>query len=174
MSEGDGVDPGAPRPPRARRPRAPRTCFDRALKLLSLRDHATAELRRKLGAAGHEATEIAAALERLAALGYLDDARFARERARQLCASGRLGRAAIAARLQQAGVAAELVRRALDEQLEGRDELAAARALLARRFPALAAPGDQKERARAARFLAGRGFSAEVIGRLLHLLDGES
>lgn len=150
--------------------RPPRSCFDRALKLLSLRDHAVAELCRKLAAAGHGAAEIEAAIARLRGLGYLDDERFARERVRALGAAGRLGRRAIAARLRQAGVATEVVGRALEQHgATAGDELAKAQCLVERRFPGLAGSHDAKERARAARFLAYRGFSSEVICRVLKL-----
>lgn len=163
--EGDAARTG-------RRARAPRSCFDRALKLLSLRDHAVAELGRKLAVAGHGAGEIEAAIARLEALGYLDDERFAEARARALCASGKLGQRAIAARLRQAGIADEIVQRALARQCAQGDEFAKASALIARRFPGLAESRDARLRARAARFLAYRGFSSEVICRLLRFEGG--
>ena len=153
--------------------RPARTCFDRALKLLSLRDHAVTELCRKLAAAGHGDAEISAAIARLGALGYLDDERFADERVRTLSASGKLGRRAIAARLRQAGVAEEIARCALERHgAEAGDELAKARRLVERRFPGLAVGRDARQQAKAARFLAYRGFSNEVICRLLKF-EGE-
>ncbi|MBR2979042.1 MAG: regulatory protein RecX [Myxococcaceae bacterium] len=160
-------------PSRRGKVRQSQSCLDRALKILSLRDHAKAELRRKLVTAGHNAGEIDAAIERLSSLGYLDDARFASQRAKSLDRAGKLGRRAIANRLRQAGLGDDLVRRAMAEldaahdDQNTRGDLDKARALLERRFASLPKDSDAKTRARAARFLASRGFSSEVIGRLI-------
>jgi regulatory protein len=137
------------------------------LSLLARRDHARAELIRKLVTAGHSPEEIELALTRLSALGYLDDERFAHLRIRSLVASGKLGRAAIAAKLRQAGVPQDILQRALESELEGIDENATIEALIERRFPDLRRSGDAKQKARAARFLAGRGFSSAAIQRAI-------
>ena len=79
-------------------PRAPSLpIVDAALVILAQRPHAAAELRRKLRQKGHEAEAIEAALTRLAELGYLDDAEFAR--ALVGWRAGKRGRRAIAAEL---------------------------------------------------------------------------
>lgn len=159
--------------PRKGRRRTPLSCFDRALKIISLRDHAKAELRRKLIAAGHTSDESDAAILRLSSLGYLDDARFASARALSLDRAGKLGRRAIAQRLRQTGLSDDIIRRAmadLDAAQGAQDmksDLDKAKSLLERRFASLTNGSDAKARARAARFLASRGFSSEVIGRLI-------
>ncbi len=113
----------------AGRPRL--STFEAAVALLARRAHATRELERKLAARGHQPAEIEAALTRLAALGHLDDAAFARSLVARRSA-GR-GRAAIAAELRARGVARAEADAALaelaPEQLRAAAEALAARLL---------------------------------------------
>lgn len=145
------------------------SAYDRALRLLSIRDHSEVELRRKLRRAAHEPEEIDRAIERVRALGYLNDARFARLRASSLVTQGRLGPRGVAAKLQQAGVSESLVREAVAQAMDGKDELELATELLKKKHPDALGSKDPKVRARAARYLAGRGFSSGVVARVLRL-----
>jgi regulatory protein len=80
--------------------------------------------------------------------------------------AGRVGDAQLAHELRSKGVAGELVSARWPT---GEDELTRARRVWQRKFarqPALAAD-DVVERSRQMRFLAGRGFSAETIRRVL-------
>lgn len=113
----------------------------------------------------------------LAGLGYLDDAAFARERARSLLAPGRLGPRLAERRLRASGIEAGAARAAVAEALAWADpagrgggaaESALARILAEKR--AHGAPLDglpDRERARLARFLLGRGFSGAAVSRAL-------
>jgi regulatory protein len=104
----------------------------------------------------HAPDEIAAALERLQALGLQSDSRFAESyvRGRQ----SRTGSRRLAAELRQKGVDAETIGAALADV--GASDLQRARALWARRFELTR---DPRERARQMRFLAARGFDMGVI-----------
>ena len=93
--------------------------------------------------------ERAAAVETLARLGYVDDARFAADRAGALASRG-FGDEAIRFDLEGRGIDAELIASAI-EQLA--PEAERARAIVAR------SESDLK----AARSLAAKGFSAETI-----------
>ena len=108
-----------------------------------------------------------AALDRLAELGYLDDAAFARS----LVAgrSGRRGARAIAAELRARGVGREETEAALVE-VDGESQRAAATAL-ARRL--LRAPGGAEEQRRAAAALVRRGFDFEVARAAIVAAVGE-
>ena len=55
--------------------------IDRAVRALARRDHSAAGLRAKLGRGGLTEQAQADAVETLERIGYVDDARFARERA---------------------------------------------------------------------------------------------
>ncbi|MFN3984886.1 MAG: recombination regulator RecX [Rhodocyclaceae bacterium] len=141
---------------------------ERALRLLAQRDHARAELARKLGGHGtHD--EVDAVIDRMAELGLQSDARFAEAWVRTK--SARHGAARIRRDLAQRGVARELIDAALASEC-GEEEIDRARAVWARKFGH--PPGDHREWARQARFLQGRGFSGDVIARLLKEVPDES
>jgi regulatory protein len=146
----------------------------RALRLLAARPRTEAQIRDRLGrdGLGEAADETLAWLRRL---GYLDDAAYARGRARSLLAPGRLGPRLAERRLAAAGIPPDEARRAVEEALRGaapqaeggwRAELELCRALAARRLRGRApADLDERERARLARFLLGRGFSGSAVAR---------
>jgi len=134
----------------------------RALRYLVRREHSRAELARKL--APHAAST--AALERV--LDFLleknsqSDLRYAEERARAL--SRKYGAAKIRHDLKAKGIADGIV-----DAVSSEGELERARAILERKYRAPAA--TREERARRARFLQSRGFSSDVVMRLV--LDRE-
>jgi len=142
---------------------------ERALRLLARRDYARQELSRKLAPHAESAQQVAALLDDLAAGSLLSDQRYAATRISSRGA--RVGDARLAYELRGKGVAEDVVSAALAGV---EDELTRARRVWQRKFPGgpLAA-GDAAERARQARFLAGRGFSADTIRRVLrgHLDD---
>jgi regulatory protein len=167
--------------------RPPPSLKARAIALLARREHSRVELRTKLLAAARphrlagsaqdaqgEADEDAQALRRaeiealldwLQAHQYLSDARFAESRIH-----------ARAPRHGQARIRMELARHGVELEAEAgrllRDtELARAQAVWQRKFGQV--PGDARERARQMRFLAGRGFAAEVIWRVVAGADLE-
>lgn len=153
---------------RRRRPRSseapgPEAARARALRLLARREHSRAELAAKLAARGHGRAAVAAALEALAAAGLQSDARFAEAYARSRIERG-YGPLRIRAELRERGVGEAEAERAL--AVLAPDWTALAAGARARRFgPAL--PAEPAERTRQARFLAGRGFPAEVVRAVL-------
>jgi len=72
--------------------------------------------------------------------------------------------------LERRGVDGALIEEALDHET-GQDELARARAIWKRKYAS--PPPDLKEWARQARFLQSRGFSSDVIRKLLKDPDHE-
>ena len=170
--------------------KAPRTAARRplkarALQLLAQREHSRVELRRKLlaharadaaetavvadatgaadepggAAVADPATQVDAALDWLQAHGYLSQERFVESRVHARAA--RFGNLRIRRELAQHAVAlSPEAGRALQAS-----ELERAQAVWARKYPT--PPADAAGRARQARFLAGRGFSPEVIRRVL-------
>jgi regulatory protein len=130
-----------------------RDALDRATRALARRDHSAASLRAKLERAGMSEGAQDDALETLARAGYLDDGRFARDRAAHLAARG-YGDVWIRADLESQSVSAEVIEVAL-RVLEPEAER------VAREAPRLGGG------LRAARSLARRGFSEESLEPLV-------
>jgi regulatory protein len=123
-----------------------------ALRLIGLRAHSEAELRRKLAARGFAEEAVEAAVRRLRGQGYLDDDAYARNLVARR--SGDRGAALIAAELAARGIDRHLAAGALGD-LDRRQQLEAARRLV-RRSPGL---DPQRLAARMQR----RGFAHDVI-----------
>jgi len=146
----------------ARSSRPPLSLKARALQWLANREHSRLELRTKLlRAAGdaHTAAEVDALLDDLTAQGHLSDARFVESRLHARRA--RFGNRRIEHELRRHGVAIDSDTQALLRA----SELARAREVWRKKFGAPA--GDAAGRARQARFLAARGFSAEVVHKIV-------
>lgn len=151
-----------------------------ALRALASRARTEAQLRARLARAGLEevADEVVAWL---VGLRYLDDAAYARARARGLVAPGRLGPRLAERRLVAEGVergrAREAVAAAVAEaagRAGGQGEVDLCRTLAERRARTDdLASLDLRARARVARFLLGRGFSGAAVSRVLGSYDGD-
>lgn len=142
-----------------------KAAFDAAVKLLQGRSKSRAKLEAGLRQRGHAEGEIAAALERVTELGYLNDTRHAEAKAKSAIAEGR-SLADVQRRLQAEGIdeqtAAFAAQAAAKEA--GYDELSSARALVAKR---------KLSGAKAARFLGSRGYSEDVIAKIVGNEGGE-
>lgn len=148
----------------AKKPDAAKKLRNKALRLLTTREHSREELLRKLAQAKarrarQEAQspapakdEIERIVDELTAQGWQSDERYADAIVRRL--SGQASRRYIEEKLAQTGIKKDAAKLAL-ESLE-QDDGEVARALWARRFGA--APADDRERQRQIRFLLSRGF----------------
>lgn len=180
---------GEPPAPREAGP-TPAALKSRALRWLAQRDHGRAELERKLvtharalarlaeqaAAASHAETgepgfggveepelrrRVTLVLDQLAAAGLLNEARMAE--AMLNARAPRFGERRLRQTMQQHGLEPALVDASLASVRD--TELERARALWLRRFDG---PGaTPAERVRQMRFLVGRGFSSEVIRRVM-------
>ena len=141
-------------------PLSPAELEQSALRLLTLRDHSRAELRRKLQARNElEESQLEAVLDRLERLDYLNDPRYTRHYTESRCRRG-FGPLRIRQELQQRGIAPALVEQVLGDHAESWRE--ALHKLAAAKY-GNAPAGDLKEQARRARFLQSRGFSTAMI-----------
>ena len=136
----------------------PEDAFERAVGALGQRERTTAELVSWLGERGYAPAEVEAAIERLTAIGELDDERFARRYAedkRELRGWGadRIREALAAKGLDRATIAGALGAVTADEELTRAIEL-----LERRGEPAV----DESSRSRALGFLARRGYESEL------------
>lgn len=143
----------SPERPRKRRRPEP-TPVQRALGLLTRREHSGRELTRKLTARGVDPRDARAAVDRLAAEGWQDDARFAESLVRSRAGSG-YGPLRIRAELGMHGLDRDAIAAAMDS-FEG-DWTDAARDLVRRRFGD-AVGEDRALQRKAADFLLRRGF----------------
>jgi regulatory protein len=108
-------------------------------------------------------------LDRLTAVGLLDDRRFALLFAGYRAGARRFGRYRIARELRRKGVAEEFIAAALAEVFPAeRDELVLVRAQLARRLRRHPRPYTEKVLRSAYRSLLRAGFSSAIILRELH------
>lgn len=137
-----------------------------ALRILSRRMYTVREMEAKLkgqGCPDEVAQEVLAYLQEK---GYLDDRFYARLWVERRLDLKPMGRRRLAWELKQKGVPEEVVAKALAEVTAEEEEERALR-LVARRFSL------PEEREKAGAFLWRRGFSPEVINRVLRRLTEE-
>ena len=134
----------------------------RALRLLARREHARAELGRKLVEHAQDSAEVEKVLDECERRGWLSERRVVEQlvHARRR----RYGALRIERDLEAKGVSAEAVAEAVAELKGG--ELEAAREVWRRKFGGRV-PRTAAERGRQARFLQGRGFGMEVILKII-------
>jgi regulatory protein len=133
----------------------------RALKLLAQREHSRLELQRKLAAHVEEGEDLAAILDELEKRGFINEERVVESVIHSK--AGRYGSARLVQELRSKGLDDETVR-AAGEQLR-ETELQRARELWRKRFGA--PPATPQEHLRQMRFLASRGFSADIAGQVV-------
>jgi len=135
----------------------------RALRLLAQREHSRSELVAKLSRHVQEGDDLGALLDALQAKGFIDEARVAESVLHRRAPL--LGTQHVLQELRRKGLGDDLVQRAA-AQLTG-SELERARAVWTRRFGSAPAADTPQERARQMRFLASRGFAADVVRRVV-------
>lgn len=139
----------------------------RAMQHLARREHSRAELRVKLLPHVQEGDDVDALLDDLRKHNWLSDQRAAEQVVQQR--RNRFGTQRISHELRKKGIPENLISDALPQLKES--ELEAAREVWQRKFGA--APQDAKEKAKQVRFLQSRGFSLEVIFKVLRLGNAE-
>lgn len=149
--------------PKRKTEAAPADAADIAARLLARREHSRAELAAKLRRRGIDEAECGRVLDRLEAAGALSEARFVEQLVVARLRRG-YGPVRIRADLAARGVDPDAARTELagdDAEWAGRAE-----ALRRRHFgPVL--PAEYEERARQARYLERRGYTAAQIARVL-------
>jgi regulatory protein len=136
-----------------------RTVRTAALALLAGRDFGRTELARRLAKRGYPAAVVTAVVEGLVAERLLSETRFVEQFIRQHAGRGH-GPMRIRAELRERGVPEAEIEAGLEAAAE--DWAAIARDTRRRKF-GVSPPDDYRERARQARFLQYRGFSADHI-----------
>lgn len=176
-----------PAPDRRRRgakpPREPLPPLEVAARFLATRPRTRWEVERRLRRAGTEEPEIAASMERLTELGFVDDAAFARWWGEQRDRHNPRGRRMIEAELRQRGVPREVIEAYRDEHAEPErsledaalpgDEEERAREALARHLRGRPMPGDARAVQRVGMYLMRRGFDSEVVRSTLRAASAD-
>lgn len=139
--------------------------FDCALNLLAMRDRTRKDIAARLKKKKYSSEEIAAALDKLAEYGYVNDGKFARSYAASRLASGRASRL----------IRLELLRKGVDRDLAAEvsgeikqspsEEVKAALALVGRKLPKNIS--RDKAATRIAGLLSRRGFSWDAVSAVL-------
>jgi regulatory protein len=135
------------------------------MRYLARREHSRAELQHKLQSHVQEGENLDAVLDELEERNWLSDARAAAlfvDTKR-----GRFGTQRIAHELRQKGIPENLISDALPQLKE--TELESASQVWQRKFGIQ--PQDSKEKAKQIRFLQSRGFSMDVIFKLLRAAE---
>jgi regulatory protein len=132
-----------------------------ALKALARREHTRQELQAKLRPFAEDQDEIEPLLDDLEKRGWLSEARFVEQLT--TVRRRRFGATRILHELREKGVS-DAALAAAQSQLKD-SEVDAARAVWKKKFGSL--PATLEERAKQSRFLASRGFSTEVVHKVL-------
>jgi regulatory protein len=133
----------------------------RALRALAGREYSRVELERKLASFETELGQLAKALDELQAKGFLDEQRAADSIARRR--GQKLGTARVVQEMKAKGIDADAIAQATGELKA--TELARAREVWGRKFGS--PPEDAAERGKQMRFMITRGFSSEIIRRVV-------
>lgn len=137
----------------------------KAITYLGLARKPSGQVARRLAELGYEQDTIQRVLVDLQADGYLDDLRLAQ---RIVCQrrTGRQteSRAALRRRLAGKGLAEQAIDEALTANIDDRQ---AALSLMQTRFANEWPTQDRHQMLKMARFLAGRGFSSEIVSQLI-------
>ena len=133
----------------------------RALKLISRREYSRQEMRARIAPHAEDPAELEALLDEFERNGYLSEKRLVD--ALVHTRRSRFGAQRVLHELKEKGVSEDGLTRASQTLAAG--ELEAARQVWQKKFGRL--PKNLSERAKQSRFLSGRGFSPEVVRKVL-------
>lgn len=141
---------------------------NRALRLLTNREHSRSELERKLGEHEESPGQLAAVLDELAAKGFISHERVVASVVYRRGA--KVGVRRVAQELQQKGIAPAEMQTAMADLKS--TELERARAVWLKKFGTVAT--SPQEKAKQLRFLASRGFGSDVLYKVVGDFDETS
>ena len=143
-----------------------------ALKFLAARPRSVSEMVKKLKLKEYPAAVIEEAVETLKKQGLLDDEKFAKTFVNSSVYSRSAGTRKLKFDLKQKGVSQEIIERAIGG-LQDTDETEMARELVAKRYHLMTGVSEEAKKRRIFGFLQRRGFSSEVIFKVLSLRGSE-
>ncbi len=141
--------------------------YDVAVRALMRRAHSVHEMKRKLERRSDDKLLVQLVMARLKENGLIDDARYAKQFARQRTESRKQGKFRIARDLRGRGIPDRHIEAALDETAKSTDESAMVRQRIERKLRSYRGELDEKKMASMYRSLLRAGFSADVVRREL-------
>ena len=147
--------------------------YDAAIKILMRRAHSVHEMKKALERRCEDASLVKNVLARLKQNGYIDDARYASQFARQRTEGRKQGKFRVARDLRARGVPDRHIEVALDEVAQQTDEAAMVRQRIERKLRSFRGEIDDRKLASLYRSLLRAGFSADVVRRELRSVTRE-
>ena len=147
--------------------------YDVAVRALMRRAHSVYEMRKKLERHSDNELLVQLVMARLKENGLIDDARYAKQFARQRTESRKQGKFRIARDLRGRGIPDRHIEAALEEAAKSTDEGAMVRQRIERKLRSYLGELDEKKLATIYRSLLRAGFSADVVRRELKAVTRE-
>lgn len=147
--------------------------YDVALRALMRRAHSVQEMKRKLERRSENKLLVQLVMARLKESGLIDDARYAKQFARQRTESRKQGKFRVARDLRARGIPDRQIAEALEETAKTTDEGAMVRARIERKLRSYRGEIDEKKMASIYGSLLRAGFSADVVRRELKAIVKE-
>ncbi len=147
--------------------------YDVAVRALMRRAHSVHEMKQKLERRSDNKLLVQVVMARLKENGMIDDARYAKQFARQRTAVRKQGKFRISRDLRARGVPDRHIEAALEEAGKETDEGAMVRQRIERKLRSCRGEMDEKKMASMYRSLLRAGFSADVVRKELKRLTQE-
>ncbi len=152
--------------------------YDVAVRALMRRAHSVHEMKKKLERRSDNKLLVQLVMARLKENGLIDDARYAKQFARQRTESRKQGKFRVARDLRARGVPDRHIETALEEAAQETDEAAIVRQRIERKLRSFRGPDrstkiDERKMASIYRSLLRAGFPTDIIRRELHSLTRE-
>src|SRR5258708_23265071 len=147
--------------------------YDVAVRALMRRAHSVHEMKQKLERRSNNKLLVQVVMARLKENGQIDDARYAKQFARQRTQGRKQGKFRVARDLRARGVPDRHIATALDEAAKETDEGAMVRQRIERKLRSYRGEIDEKKTASIYTSLLPAGFSADVVRRELKAITRE-
>lgn len=147
--------------------------YEAAIKILMRRAHSVHEMKKALARRCEDKSLIDNVMGRLKSAGLVDDARYAKQFARQRTETRKQGKFRVARDLRARGIPDRHIEGALEEVARNTDEGAVVRQRIERKLRSYRGEIDEKKMASMYRSLLRAGFSADVVRRELRSLTRE-
>jgi regulatory protein len=147
--------------------------YDVAVRALMRRAHSVHEMKKKLERRSDNKLLVQLVMARLKENGMIDDARYAKQFARQRTESRKQGKFRIARDLRGRGIPDRHIEAALTEAAQNSDEAAMVRQRIERKLRSFRGEIDEKKMASIYASLLRAGFSSDVIRRELRSITRE-